>query len=640
MPTSPSHRRTALLVAGMHRSGTSAFGGVLAALGAQAPKSLMAPTKDNPRGYWESTALMQFHDRVLASAGSSWYDWSRFNPDWLDSSAAGEHLDALPALIADEFGDSPMLLVKDPRICRVLPLWRRVLRSLDIAPKVILPIRHPLEVVRSLEARDSFVSSRSTLIWLRHVLDAEHDSRGLDRVLIRYTDVLADWRTQMRKVSDALHLPWPKWSVDTEVAIDQYLSAGLRHHDEGEAVSQPRLAAWAEGTFAAMAQLADDPEDTGALATLDAIRADFDRSSELFAAVARETELRAARERRQRERDAAESAKKVAAIEEQLRERDAAHATDLATAKQGQAAELEDLQSRLAASEQALANARRDQEAARQSHEAALSDLREQRAERDQRIESLLADAGVHEKRVEALLVGQGAQAQRLEEVAAELAVARESTAGKDLEIAERFGEIAALTRLLAQKEHGVEQAEVERRTLNGVIEKHRTRVAVLEKQLADMRKRTTTTQQALAAAQARLAAEESALQQRTEELARLQASLSWRATAPLRRVSRLGRRPTRDNGRDADVELVRATDLFDAAWYLASNPDVASAGIDPAEHYVLHGGYEGRDPGPRFASRRYLETYPDVADVGMNPLVHYLRHGQAEGRTIPATTR
>lgn len=83
------------------------------------------------------------------------------------------------------------------------------------------------------------------------------------------------------------------------------------------------------------------------------------------------------------------------------------------------------------------------------------------------------------------------------------------------------------------------------------------------------------------------------------------------------------------------DARLVRRSQLFDAAWYLAGNPDVARAKIDPAVHYLAHGADEGRDPGPCFNSRRYVEAHADVAAAGVNPLAHYLRHGRAEGRAV-----
>ena len=79
-------------------------------------------------------------------------------------------------------------------------------------------------------------------------------------------------------------------------------------------------------------------------------------------------------------------------------------------------------------------------------------------------------------------------------------------------------------------------------------------------------------------------------------------------------------------------LPLIRNSYYFDADWYRKQNPDITTRG-DLARHYLLYGGYEGRDPGPNFSSRWYLQTYPDVQIAGTNPLVHYLLHGQREKR-------
>src|SRR4051794_10184770 len=71
----------------------------------------------------------------------------------------------------------------------------------------------------------------------------------------------------------------------------------------------------------------------------------------------------------------------------------------------------------------------------------------------------------------------------------------------------------------------------------------------------------------------------------------------------------------------------------FDRDWYLAQNPDVASAGIDPLRHYLQFGAGEKRNPNPFFDTGWYLANNPDVAKAGTNPLVHYIRFGKAEGR-------
>ncbi len=72
---------------------------------------------------------------------------------------------------------------------------------------------------------------------------------------------------------------------------------------------------------------------------------------------------------------------------------------------------------------------------------------------------------------------------------------------------------------------------------------------------------------------------------------------------------------------------------LFNAAWYLARNPDVADAELNPLEHYCEWGVTDGRDPSPLFSTNWYLAQNPDVAAEGLNPLAHYLKHGAGEGR-------
>ncbi len=83
------------------------------------------------------------------------------------------------------------------------------------------------------------------------------------------------------------------------------------------------------------------------------------------------------------------------------------------------------------------------------------------------------------------------------------------------------------------------------------------------------------------------------------------------------------------------NVSLISSSLLFNAKWYLAEYPDVARAGMDPAQHYLQFGVLEGRDPGPNFSSINYLRANPDVQDAGINPLIHYIKHGEGEGRLI-----
>jgi GT2 family glycosyltransferase/glycosyltransferase involved in cell wall biosynthesis len=84
--------------------------------------------------------------------------------------------------------------------------------------------------------------------------------------------------------------------------------------------------------------------------------------------------------------------------------------------------------------------------------------------------------------------------------------------------------------------------------------------------------------------------------------------------------------------GEDEDrIALIRTE--FSESYYLSKNPDVAATGIDPAEHYYHSGWREGRNPNSDFDTRFYVKTNEDVLKAGVNPFWHYLVFGRKEDR-------
>jgi GT2 family glycosyltransferase len=80
------------------------------------------------------------------------------------------------------------------------------------------------------------------------------------------------------------------------------------------------------------------------------------------------------------------------------------------------------------------------------------------------------------------------------------------------------------------------------------------------------------------------------------------------------------------------NARLVEDSGLFDGAFYLAKNGDVARAGIPPLRHYLLRGAYEGRDPHPFFISAYYQAQHRHLLHTGENPLIHYIQQGDKLG--------
>ncbi|RVD50028.1 sulfotransferase family protein, partial [Mesorhizobium sp. M2D.F.Ca.ET.140.01.1.1] len=83
------------------------------------------------------------------------------------------------------------------RICRFVPFMSSILAEMEVDTVALLPFRNPLEVAYSLKRRDGLPLSKSLLLWLRHVLEAEHHSRHMPRYLIRHEEFLIDWRNQI-----------------------------------------------------------------------------------------------------------------------------------------------------------------------------------------------------------------------------------------------------------------------------------------------------------------------------------------------------------------------------------------------------------------------------------------------------------
>ena len=189
-------KKTAILVAGMHRSGTSAISRILNLLGCALPKTMDTAGPDNPRGFWESLAIRDLNDRILASAGSAWDDWEPFDPRWYASPVVEEFRDRARATLAEEFGDCRFFVLKDPRICRLLPFWVDSLNGIGATSYIVTPIRNPLDVAMSLEARkrDRPIHRTSSLATARPGCRRGHPSSEARVSALRTPDLRAPRR--------------------------------------------------------------------------------------------------------------------------------------------------------------------------------------------------------------------------------------------------------------------------------------------------------------------------------------------------------------------------------------------------------------------------------------------------------------
>ena len=224
--------RTAYLVLGMHRSGTSAITQVLALAGTSLPAHVMPGDEHNAKGYFEPWKIAIFNDQRLRAGGSAWddifaYPYRALPPaleaDW--HVRAGKLFDA-------EFRRSVWPLMKDPRATVLLPFWRAVLAERHIGIRCVIPVRHPLAVASSLSRRDGFSPEKSVLVWSAYMLAAEAYTRDLPRAFLSYDALLSDWRGEVARLEIAHGAPLPRLTAAAGRKIDAFLTRDLRHNVE------------------------------------------------------------------------------------------------------------------------------------------------------------------------------------------------------------------------------------------------------------------------------------------------------------------------------------------------------------------------------------------------------------------------
>lgn len=220
-----------IIVLGMHRSGTSALTGMLSMLGPDPGPSLMPAHKEiNPKGFWEHADIVAIHDRLLGALGSFWHDERALPDNWWQFSIVSSFRRELFEVLRRDFDQSPLWILKDPRLCRLLPLWLEILRDMDCTPHFVIALRNPVEVVRSLKRRDGFSEAKSFLLWLEHLLEAERWSRTHPRVVVTYDQLLNDWQVTSSHIAAGLNFSWPVESASVAAQIHSFLEPSLQHY--------------------------------------------------------------------------------------------------------------------------------------------------------------------------------------------------------------------------------------------------------------------------------------------------------------------------------------------------------------------------------------------------------------------------
>ncbi len=220
------------IILGMHRSGTSVLAGCMHILGGNLGEAVISGNAADRTGFFENQDIVLAHDILLRDLGCRWDMVGNLPDNWLDSDAAKKAAETLTGILERQFlGKGPFTL-KDPRLCRLMPLWARVLDPFEIQPSFAFVIRHPMEVALSLQERDACDLLKGHLLWMVYNREALQACFGREHLIVTFDQILADPINTVRRVSALRTMPEMDPRKHAE-SILQFIQPELKHHHQG-----------------------------------------------------------------------------------------------------------------------------------------------------------------------------------------------------------------------------------------------------------------------------------------------------------------------------------------------------------------------------------------------------------------------
>ncbi len=223
-----NHASRAIVVLGMHRSGTSAIARGTAALGVDLGNDFLDAQPENPTGYWEDRDIVELNERVLKLLGLAWDALAPIDPNRFGGWRMWRLRREARRALARRFTAKPLWGFKDPRTVRLLPFWLRVLRESRVKDAYLLAIRNPASVAASLHARQEMDVETARRLWLVNVAPFLDELEAKPFAVVDYDLLMRDPRGQLDRLARKLAITAYD-SHEVERFAGEFLDATLRH---------------------------------------------------------------------------------------------------------------------------------------------------------------------------------------------------------------------------------------------------------------------------------------------------------------------------------------------------------------------------------------------------------------------------
>jgi hypothetical protein len=251
-----------ILILGCHRSGTSLVARSMRCLGGDYGRRALWAAPDNPVGFFEDQGVLNLDEQMLLALGSRWDDPAPLRADFEKTWPFRYAFfpDGL-ALLRSRLVGCPIFVLKEPRLCRLLPFWRGVLAEVGCRVSVVHVVRHPMAVMSSLMRRNGMPPGKAFMLWLAYTNEARANvDPAWASVSVLYDYMVLFPRSIVEDIGAALGLePDP---AETKRFATEFVDDALWHEDADDDDNLPLevRVVWEKERAAAMRPLCNNPQ--------------------------------------------------------------------------------------------------------------------------------------------------------------------------------------------------------------------------------------------------------------------------------------------------------------------------------------------------------------------------------------------
>lgn len=222
-------KKKMVVILGMHRSGTSLLAAGIESLGGELGAREDFKSEENIKGFFENEHIVKFNDDLLEFLGGRWdnplFDASLALENKNEKEIEERYVVAMQ-LLDEVFRDNKFRVIKDPRMCQLLPFWNVCFKRYGYADDEIYYVhiaRHPIEVAKSQKKRreknKNFYCLGGELLetvslWVSLSYLSVRDVVNDNNIFINYKDLVSSPKEQLNRLSEFLGIVAPSEQVE------------------------------------------------------------------------------------------------------------------------------------------------------------------------------------------------------------------------------------------------------------------------------------------------------------------------------------------------------------------------------------------------------------------------------------------